>query len=245
MSNEVALNNTVLESVVIGGDLSALSSPDRVMYYQKVCESLGLNPLTKPFEYMKLQGKLTLYARKDCTEQLRKLHGISISITARELVEDCYIVTARADVRERSDEAIGAVSIQGLKGEARANAMMKAETKAKRRVTLSIAGLGMLDEHEVETIPGVVVGEPQLPTEGPMLSETLKLLLGYMAAHETSEEIIKKWCEQCNVASLKSIPETYAQRLIKRFKEREEQIMQLESEQNQQAHEEGQEVYHV
>lgn len=246
MSNEVALNNSVLESVVIGGDLSALSSPDRVMYYQKVCESLGLNPLTKPFEYMKLQGKLTLYARKDCTEQLRKLHAISISISARELVEDCYLVTAKAtNAQGRSDEAIGAVSIQGLKGEARANAMMKAETKAKRRVTLSIAGLGMLDEHEVETIPGVVVGEPQLPTEGPMLSETLKLLLGYMAAHETSEEIIKKWCEQCNVASLKSIPETYAQRLIKRFKEREEQIMQLESEQNQNTQDEQQEVYHV
>ena len=31
---------------------------------------------------------------------------------------------------------------------------MKAETKAKRRVTLSICGLGMLDETEVETIPG-------------------------------------------------------------------------------------------
>ena len=30
---------------------------------------------------------------------------------------------------------------------------MKAETKAKRRVTLSIAGLGWLDETELETIP--------------------------------------------------------------------------------------------
>ena len=30
---------------------------------------------------------------------------------------------------------------------------MKAETKAKRRVTLSICGLGMLDETEVETVP--------------------------------------------------------------------------------------------
>jgi hypothetical protein len=31
---------------------------------------------------------------------------------------------------------------------------MKAETKAKRRVTLSICGLGLLDETEIETIPG-------------------------------------------------------------------------------------------
>jgi len=34
---------------------------------------------------------------------------------------------------------------------------MKCETKAKRRATLSICGLGMLDESELETIPGAVV----------------------------------------------------------------------------------------
>lgn len=235
MSNQLAQVN-VLERVLIEGDLSALSPDDRTYYYKQVCESLGLNPLTKPFEYMKLQGKVTLYARKDCTEQLRKLHNISISICARELVEDCYLVTARAtNSQGRSDEAIGAVSIQGLKGEARANAMMKAETKAKRRVTLSIAGLGMLDEHEVETIPGVVVGEtkamPQL--EGPMREATLKTLLGYMAAHETSEEIIKKWCEQNNVSQLKLIPESYAQRIIKMFIEHEEKLHQMETDQRQ------------
>jgi hypothetical protein len=32
--------------------------------------------------------------------------------------------------------------------------MMKAVTKAKRRVTLSICGLGMLDETEVDSVPG-------------------------------------------------------------------------------------------
>jgi hypothetical protein len=45
------------------------------------------------------------------------------------------------------------VATVGLKGDALANALMKAETKSKRRVTLSICGLGMLDETEVDTIP--------------------------------------------------------------------------------------------
>jgi hypothetical protein len=45
-------------------------------------------------------------------------------------------------------------------GDVLANALMKAETKAKRRVTLSLAGLGWLDETELDTIPGVRVGEP-------------------------------------------------------------------------------------
>jgi hypothetical protein len=143
-----------LEQVLIGGDLSKLSAADRVMYYKAVCDSVKLNPLTKPFEYITLNGKLTLYARRDATDQLRQLHKVSIEIVAREVVEDCYVVTARATTPIRQDESIGAVNIAGLKGDVRANAMMKAETKAKRRVTLSICGLGMLDETEVETIPG-------------------------------------------------------------------------------------------
>ena len=63
---------------------------------------------------------------------------------ARELV-------ARRSVME--DESTGAVTVGDLKGDALANALMKAETKAKRRVTLSIAGLGWLDETELDPIP--------------------------------------------------------------------------------------------
>lgn len=143
----------LVEQVVIQGDLAKLTPADRVTYYRQVCESAGLNPITQPFAYITLNGKLTLYALRAATDQLRKVHGVSIEIKARETVEDCYVVTAQARLGERTDEAIGAVSIGALKGENRANAMMKAETKAKRRVTLSICGLGMLDENEVETIP--------------------------------------------------------------------------------------------
>ena len=65
------------------------------------------------------------------------------------------MVTAKATTKEgRIDASTGAVAIESLKGEARANAMMKAETKAKRRVTLSICGLGLMDETEVETTEG-------------------------------------------------------------------------------------------
>ena len=55
--------------------------------------------------------------------------------------------------------------IDKVQGENRANAMMKAETKAKRRVTLSVCGLGMLDETEAEplayTPPRTVVESPE------------------------------------------------------------------------------------
>lgn len=144
-----------LENVLMVGDLSQLSPPERLSYYQAVCESVGLNPLTRPFDYLQLSGKLTLYAKRDATDQLRKIHKVSIQITARETVNDAYVVTARAtDATGRTDESIGAVSIRGMSGDPLCNAMMKAETKAKRRVTLSLCGMGWLDETEIETIPG-------------------------------------------------------------------------------------------
>jgi hypothetical protein len=144
----------IVEKIVIGGDLSTLNAAQRAEYYAAVCRSLGLNPLTKPFEYLNLNGKLRLYALRDCADQLRRLHGISIYIANRERMSDIYVVTARAKDRQgREDESTGAVTVGNLKGDALANALMKAETKAKRRVTLSIAGLGWLDETELETIP--------------------------------------------------------------------------------------------
>ena len=135
--------------------LIALSPEQRLELYKAVCSSLSLNPLTKPFAYIQLNGKLTLYALKDCTDQLRTIHGISISILSREVIEGVYVVTAHAQRPDgRHDESTGAVPIDGIKGETRANALMKAETKAKRRATLSICGLGMLDESEVDSIKG-------------------------------------------------------------------------------------------
>jgi hypothetical protein len=150
------LDPKVIESVLLGGDLSRLTPEQRIAYYNRVCESLGLNPLTQPFAYLRLNGKEILYAKKDATEQLRMRHGISIDPKSftREVIEGVYVVTAPASTPEgRTDVSTGAVAIEGLKGENRANAMMKAETKAKRRVTLSICGLGMLDETEIESIP--------------------------------------------------------------------------------------------
>lgn len=147
-----------LEDVLINGDLKSLKPEQRVSYYKAVCESLGLNPLTKPFDYLSLQGRLTLYARKECTEQLRKLHNISLTVVDRSLIEGVYIISVRAVTPDgRCDESTGAVAIDALKGEARANAIMKAETKGKRRVTLSICGLGMMDETEMEYVGGARV----------------------------------------------------------------------------------------
>jgi hypothetical protein len=170
------LDSSIIEKVIVEGDLSKLSSSERVSYYNRVCSDLGLNPYTKPFEYIKLNNKLTLYALKSATDQLRQLYNVSIVIKAREVVNECYVVTAGASLPTgRVDESIGAVNIKGLAGDMLCNCIMKAETKAKRRVTLSICGLSMLDETEIETIPkGAVQKFEEPPTVEQAISTTQK-----------------------------------------------------------------------
>ena len=67
MSNLATQNGNhaiTLEQVLVNGNLSSLTPDQRVSYYNQTCESLGLNPMTKPFEYITLNGKLTLYAKR-------------------------------------------------------------------------------------------------------------------------------------------------------------------------------------
>ncbi len=194
-----------IEACLIHGDLSKLDPAGRLSYYKATCESLGLNPLTRPLEYITLNGKLTLYARRECAEQLRKIHGIAITSMKPEQVGDLLVVTVTAQDRNgRTDASTGAVSTKGLSGENLANAMMKAETKAKRRVTLSLSGLGLLDETEVASIPDAkAYSEPQValsatPRPVPTLSEELEAenhvfqLLGQSQVRTTVLDAVQK-----------------------------------------------------
>jgi hypothetical protein len=151
----IELDANILEKVIIGNDLSSLSSIEKVKYVKNICQNIGLNPLTKPIQIMRFQGKEIPYFTKDASEQLRKLNNVSIiNIDTKTLNDEVYIVTAYAKTPDgRTDSSTGVIAISNLRGEVLSNAMMKAETKAKRRVTLSICGLGFIDECEVESIP--------------------------------------------------------------------------------------------
>lgn len=163
------VKSDIIDSVITKGDLAKLTAEERVRYYAEVCHSVGLNPLTKPFEYITLNNKLTLYALRNCTDQLRTIHGVSVEDLAESERDGVFIVTAKVRNRDgRTDIAKGAVAIANLKGDVLANAMMKAETKAKRRATLSLCGLGFLDETEVADIP-VAHRRPLPPAPNPMI----------------------------------------------------------------------------
>jgi hypothetical protein len=209
----------IIETILVKGDLAKLTADERNSYYLRVCESVGLNPLTRPLEYITLSGRLVLYARKDATDQLRSIHNVSVTDLTESERDGVYIVTAKVLNGEgRTDMAKGAVNIANLKGEHLANAIMKTETKAKRRATLSICGLGFLDETEIEDSAGSVspppppaksnvpsppksrVPSPPAPLPAPhsfkaaTTADWAGRMLDYIAAAKTTDEVVQ-WDE--------------------------------------------------
>lgn len=186
--------NAAIEKALMEGDLSPLSPGDRLIYYRAVCESLGLNPLTRPFDYLKLNGKLVLYARKDATDQLRSLRGVDVLGLTQTIAGELLTVTAQGrDRNGRVDVASGVVAIKGLSGEALANAALKAETKAKRRLTLSLCGLGLTDESEADSIPGaqrIAAEIPERAAEAPVVTRTAETAPAAPAARSGADEAL-------------------------------------------------------
>jgi hypothetical protein len=178
--NEVkTMEPEIITSLVINGDLSKLSPTNKVEYYRLFCERLGLDPLTQPFKILKLNGKEVMYCDRSGAQQLNKKHNVSHEIKSRETMADLYVVTCRASLPDgRYTDSIGAVAIKGLSGDNLANAMMKCETKSKRRATLDLLGLGILDETETVTIPGAETVDVPYSCDD-LKTEYLRLLQQY------------------------------------------------------------------
>lgn len=164
----------IMEAVIAAGDLAELTGQQRARYYVALCQSLGLNPMTQPFTYLKIQGKTILYANKGCTDQLGRAHRIDVATVSRERFEDLWIVTVRARTPDgRAREEIGAVPIKGKTGEDLANALMKASTKATRRAILGLVGLGWLDREPGEGEPVVADRHHNIGERAPSAGLTL------------------------------------------------------------------------
>jgi hypothetical protein len=155
----------VVESMVLRGDISALTLQERAKFYLQMCESLGLSAASQPLAVLKLNGKEILYPTRGATDQLAAIHRLTrrmidgprvIDLAGTKLV---FAVCEAAHPNGRVETATATVPLADP-----VNVLMKAETKAKRRATLSILGLGMLDETEIETIPVNVRQAGRAPT---------------------------------------------------------------------------------
>jgi len=144
----------VVESLVVRGDVSALNPEEKARFYVQMCGQLGLNAATQPLAVLKLNGKEIFYPTRGATDQLAAIHRLTREIVDGPRVVDLagtklvYAVCKATHPNGRVETAVATVPLTDP-----ANVLMKCETKAKRRATLSILGLGMLDESELDTIP--------------------------------------------------------------------------------------------
>ena len=156
-TNDAQTGAAVIDSIVLRGDLSALGPGERARFYLQMCEGLGLNPHAQPFAFLRLNGKEVLYATRGATDQLAAMHRVNRKIIDGPKVVDCagtklvYAVCEASMPNGRVETATATIPVSDPP-----NMLMKCETKAKRRATLSILGLALLDEMEVETIPAHV-----------------------------------------------------------------------------------------
>lgn len=157
----------LVESIVAHGDISGLGPAERAQYYIAQCARLGLDAHTQPFAFLKFQGKEVLYPTRGATDQLARIHAVSREIIDGPKLMDlggikCLFAVCRATYKGRTETAVATLPasdpIMGL---------MKVETKAKRRATLSILGLGMLDEMEVESLPATEITRTPNPQLAP------------------------------------------------------------------------------
>jgi len=146
--------NEVLDKVIeLNGDLTNLNDRERKIYYYYMCDKIGLDPETRPFGYFNLDGKVILYATKACSDQLRYKHGISTKNL--EVYFHNNIVYCKATIVDKEGREETAIGAEILENDGKLNVadkIMKAETKAKRRATLSMFAIGMLDETEIYSI---------------------------------------------------------------------------------------------
>ena len=192
MSQELqTLDQNTIAKLVLNGDMKGLTDQQKIEYYSYRCQQAGLDPAAQPFNILLLNGKMILYANASASQQLTGIHKLSHQITGRELTDGVYCVFCRvASPDGRSTENMGAVTVEGLKGEAKANAMLKATTKAIRRTVLAHMGLGIMDETEVETevetIPGAVHGALTMVAPEPAPATTNGWSIDEMEEFETT-----------------------------------------------------------
>lgn len=209
-ASETDLTNArVAESLVLRGDISALSPDERIAYYLQTCKSLGLNPASQPFAFLRLNGKEIMYPTRGTTDQLAANARLN-----REIIDGPKIVdiggTKIASATCRATHPNGRVetAMATLPVSDPANLFMKLETKAKRRATLSILGLGMLDEMEVESIPaGAKAPSAMGPMPGAEVEAeatpvtALDYLRDDLASAETLDAVRAAWADHSDAVA--------------------------------------------
>jgi hypothetical protein len=158
-----------LAHVLGTGDLYQLTNAQRVAHYLNLCRSVGLSPLSRPYQWIAFKESedtpavLTLYFKPTAAAQALRNNHISVHFPRREIVGELFVVEAHGTAPD-GREGVGTkyVPLTGkfgrLKDRRLANALMSAETGALRRLALNMGVASGPDPEEAgRTIRNVYV----------------------------------------------------------------------------------------
>ena len=160
MSEDEGINSGMLSTVIRKGGVGGLSPDEKAKYIVAMCESLGLNPMTLPIQLITFQGREIAYVTRGATDQLAAKYRVSRVVIDGPMIKDfggtkllyCKVEAKMPDGRVDTSIATAPSRIDE-------NSLMKIESKAKRRATLSILGLGMLTEDETDDMTSPAAAE--------------------------------------------------------------------------------------
>jgi len=137
-------------------DLESLNEAQRQDYVKAICKHLGvpdnLNLIALTYvDDAEGPSRLVAYAKRGATENVRNGLQINIESLTHQMIGGSIVFTAvaKSDKTGRREIATGSKWIEGLQGTQLDDAIMTAQTRALRRVTLQFIGAGVLDESEV------------------------------------------------------------------------------------------------
>lgn len=180
------LEEILADAQAAGKDTTSLSRDDRAALLVGLARKLGLNPLSGAVMFLKTNGRETLYVTKQGTDQIAARERLK-----RETIRGPEIVAMEGkklvlcQVRASHPDGRSEVSTATMLLADVVNDLMKCETKAKRRATLSVCGLGLLAEDEIETIPGA----QSVPFEAPRTVPLSLAPLGVEAPAVTRSQV--------------------------------------------------------
>lgn len=148
-------NKAIAQRAAMTGNLKALNNDERWQYYLAMCAHLDLDPVSRPFDWIEQEGRLTLYPNANCASQLADKMGLSFPEFQDNVIGEVYIFRVKAVAEGRECWATGAVPM-GKSPEQISRAIKKAETQAKRRAALSMGGLALTESDEMQEVGGVV-----------------------------------------------------------------------------------------
>lgn len=157
------IDSKIIISLLGGnGDISNHTYSEKKAIIIQICNSLGLRYETNPIHIYKRHdvGGEFIYVTKEGCAQLRHIYNININnIYVPKIINNVLIVKASGEnIYGRKSTELGSIFLsKEIKDEKLSWAILTATTKAKRRLTLCLSGLGLLADIEATELGEAIV----------------------------------------------------------------------------------------